>query len=390
MHRNEKVSGKRLGDYWLDHPKRRTYPSGVDFDPSSNPRSGILNLWQGFDTVPDPTQPCDLILEYLFDVVCGGDATSYAYLLTWLADIVQNPASKPGVAVVLRGLKGVGKDTLAEILRRIIGRNHTAHITNTARLGDRFNAPLATALLAHFEEASWGGDRTSKGTLQSLITAPTMPLEKKGVDVVQVRSFARLLLTSNEKWVVPTSADERRYFCMDVSDHRRGDRAYWNALYDQMHNGGLAGFHAYLAGWQTPEGLDLRDPPQTSALAAQKLAGLRGIDRWWRDILHTGELPGVETDYGVESDWEDDWQTVNKAALREDYEEWIRRKRWHGEALSPEEFTKAMVRLCPDCRVTKVGGRGKQVPSYKLPTLPECKALFEDAINIAEGDWDDD
>lgn len=159
LHGNRKVGGQKLGTWWMDHPKRRTYDLGVVFDPSGRAPEGALNLWTGWAVQPDPRADCGLILEYIREVVAGGDPDHAAYILTWLADIVQNPARKPGVALVLKGLKGVGKDTLAEIMRRIIGPAHVAHVTNSARVSDRFNAQFATAILAHLEEASWGGDR---------------------------------------------------------------------------------------------------------------------------------------------------------------------------------------------------------------------------------------
>ncbi|MFN3145274.1 MAG: primase-helicase family protein [Paracoccaceae bacterium] len=166
-------------------------------------------------------------------------------------------------------------------MRRIVGLAHTAHVTKSSRLSGQFNAHLATALLVHLEEASWGGDREAKGVLQSLITAPQMPLEKKGVDVVQVDSFCRLLMTANDEWVVPATEDERRYCVLEIPSHRQGDRAYWSNLYRQIEGDGTAGFLAHLREWVVPEGVDVRQPPQTAGLAGQKLATLRGVDRWW-------------------------------------------------------------------------------------------------------------
>ena len=121
-----------------------------------------------------------------------------------------------------------------------------------------------------------------------------MPLEKKGVDVVQVDSFVRLILTANDEWVVPATSDERRYAVFEVPDTRKDDTAYWDSLYRQIGNDGLAGFLAYLLAWQVPEGVDVRRPPQTAGLARQKVAGLRNVERWWFGLLSIGELQDCE------------------------------------------------------------------------------------------------
>lgn len=277
LYSNQKIGGERLGRWWLNHPARRTYPDGAEFNPGGNIRPGRLNLWIGFALEPDPTKDCSLIVGHIRDVVCNGDAKLFDYVISWLAHIVQHPGEKPGVALVLVGEKGAGKDTVVEVLRRIVGTAHCAHAPSMHRLTDNFNRPFATALIGHVEEATWGGDHKGKGLLQSLITAPTMPLEIKGVDTTSVDSFPRLILTTNEFHAIPATPGERRYAILSVSDARCNDRAYFDALYAEILGDGCAGFMAFLQNWKTPSDIDLRTPPGTAALMAQKLAHLRGV-----------------------------------------------------------------------------------------------------------------
>lgn len=381
MHGNKKVDGKKLGTLWLEHPRRRTFDLGVVFDPSGRAPAGALNLWRGFAVHPDPEADCGLILDYIRDVVAAGDPGHADYILTWLADLVQNPARKPGVALVLRGLKGVGKDTLAEIMRLIIGKYHVAHVTNSGRVADRFNSQFSTALLAHFEEATWGGNRDGKGTLQSLITSPQMPLERKGVDVVQVDSFVRLILTANDEWVVPATADERRYAVFEVPASKKGDTAYWDALYRQIENGGLPGFLAFLEGWQVPKGVEVRRPPQTAGLTGQKLAGLRNVDAWWYGALVEGDLPGYQPDALDGEDWAAGAKIVNRTNLRKQYDDWMQRQRFHGEALDPAAFGKGIKRLCPELKTTRVRDGESRPYCYSFPDLSSCRESFAQMLN---------
>ena len=39
--------------------------------------------------------------------------------------------------------------------------------------------------------------------IKSLATALSMPYERKGVDLYHAKNYTRLMITSNEPWVVP-------------------------------------------------------------------------------------------------------------------------------------------------------------------------------------------
>ncbi|GLK54338.1 hypothetical protein JOD31_001505 [Methylopila capsulata] len=358
--------------HWLRDPRRRQF-SEIVFDPSGRASPRALNLWSGWAIEPDPAASCDLIVSHVREVLAGGDEERFRYIIGWLADMVQNPGSKPGVALVLKGGKGAGKDTLAVVMSRIVGRRHVAHIDNADRLTSRFNAPFASALLGHVEEAFWAGDRGKKGALQALITAPTMTLEKKGIDSVVVASFVRFVMTTNEDWAVPASHDERRYAVFDVSDCRIGDRTYFRDLYAQIEGDGAAAFLAHLLAVDL-RGFSVRDAPQTEALRDQKLASLSGVNRWWFELLHDGALAGSEFDG---PSWEDASIEVDRSALRASYEDFVRKNRFQGEAINSIQFGHALRAMLPslgDKRPRVEGGRRR---FYTLPALTQCRREFE-------------
>ncbi|HEV7291968.1 MAG TPA: DUF5906 domain-containing protein [Devosia sp.] len=207
------ADGKRLeaaSKRWLRDPQRRQY-SDIVFDPTLTAPDDVLNMFQGWALLPDPEASCNLILSHIREVVCSGNETHFHYVECWLADIFQNPGQKPRVALVLKGGKGAGKDTLAAVLKMIIGKRHVAHVEKPDLLTQRFNAHLAPAILVHVEEAYWAGAVDKKGVLQALITSETMTVERKGIDPVTIDSYCRILMTTNDRWVVPASNDERRY-----------------------------------------------------------------------------------------------------------------------------------------------------------------------------------
>ena len=129
---------------------------------------------------------------------------------------------------MLRGLKGTGKGTLGQILHRLF-RHHAMQISNPAHFTGRFNGHLVDVLFLFVDEAFWAGDKAGEGTLKALVTEPTIPIEPKFVNLFQTPNRLKILMASNADWVVPATADERRYFVLDVSDMpQRGDRGYFD------------------------------------------------------------------------------------------------------------------------------------------------------------------
>ena len=149
-----------------------------------------------------------------------------------------------------------------------------------------FNAHLVDALFLFLDEAFWAGDKQGEGTLKALITESTLMIEPKGVD-----SFADAQQAqdpdgiSNNDWVVPASADERRYLrARRVPDTRKGDKAYFSKLAAAIEGDELPALLDYLLKLDLA-GFDHRNPPHTEGLNKQKLIGAESFVRYWHDCL---------------------------------------------------------------------------------------------------------
>jgi hypothetical protein len=116
---------------WLEHKERRTF-EGIEFFPcgkNEKGRPGFMNLWKGFSVAPAPvpdSKRYGIFLDHLRNNVCDGDEAIFKWVWAFFADMVQRPRDKPGVALVLRGGRGVGKTIVGEIFcifhsRRAVG-----------------------------------------------------------------------------------------------------------------------------------------------------------------------------------------------------------------------------------------------------------------------------
>lgn len=113
---NNKLVSK--ADVWLKSPHRRTY-KGVIFDPAGN-HEGWLNMWKGWAYEPKEGD-WSLLRQLIFEVLVDGDATSFEYVLDWIAFMFQHPEKVAEVAIAFRGEKGTGKGTLGRTLYEITG-----------------------------------------------------------------------------------------------------------------------------------------------------------------------------------------------------------------------------------------------------------------------------
>lgn len=293
INRPMKIKGKvtTAGDFWLRHPKRRQY-DGIIFKPNAeNVVSGKLNLWRGFGVVPAEGD-WSLMRDHIFEVLAAGDDDAFQYLICWLAWCVQHPDRRAEVAIVFKGRRGTGKGTLGNAMCRIFGQ-HAVHISNADHLTGRFNSHLRDACVLFCDEAYFPGTLSAEGDLKRKITEPTLFIEAKGRDGVEVTNHLHIIIASNENWIVPAGESERRFVQFHVSDAHIQDESWFGPLFEQLEGGGYVAMlhdllHHDLGDWH-PRML----PANTNLLEQQKLS-LRPLDAWFVELLETGVLTGCD------------------------------------------------------------------------------------------------
>jgi hypothetical protein len=361
--------------FWMRHPARQMYENGIVFAPGGTPE-GALNLWRGWAVTPDAKGSCDLFLDHVRQVVCRGNVDHAAYVFGWMAHLVQKPDEKPGVALILRGLKGTGKDTIGEYLAAMIGRRHVPTVSDPRHITGNFNRHLESALLLHVQEGIWAGSHQAESQLKYLVTSETVQIERKGIDSISLDSFMRILITSNADWTVPASFDERRWAVFDVSDKHADDHVYFAPLRAEREAGGPAALLAWLQSYDLVN-FNVRAAPQTNALVGQKLASLRGMEKWWYELLGAGELD-CRSGYGDE--WTTKGVTVLRTALRGEYASWIKERKFEGEPIAERAFGQLLRKMSPGV-ATKRGTQNSTRPyEYVLPDLEQCRREMEHYI----------
>lgn len=278
-----------LGKFWTTHPARRQYRALTMRPGEDAVVDGCLNLWRGFAVEP-AMGSWSLMRAHIKEVLADGDEVADGYILRWAAWAVQNPGQPAEVALVFQGGEGTGKGTFARAMAKLFGQ-HGLQVTSPTHFAGRFNAHLRDCCLLFADEAMQPEDRVARSILKTLLTEPSIPCEAKGRDLVSAPNHVKVIMASNEAWVVPVGLGDRRFSVFRVSDAYKDDHAYFRKLYAEIEEGGLAAMLNDLRTMDLGDWHPRRDIPDTQARNDQRAASLDFVERALLDCLRVGHLP---------------------------------------------------------------------------------------------------
>ena len=140
----------------------------------------------------------------------------------------------------------------------------------------------------------WAGSKSEASVLSGLITEPYLSIEGKGQDTIQCRNMLHLIIATNNEWSVPAGLDERRFLALNVSDDKKQNIAYFEAIRDELAGGGSARFLWELLNRDLAE-FNGHVVPQTDELANQKIMSLDPWAEWWYEKLTAGQVISAYT-----------------------------------------------------------------------------------------------
>jgi len=367
---NQRVAaGKKtisVADIWLQSEYRKDYEKCV-FEPNGA-SPDCYNLWRGFAVKPKAGK-WNLYYNHIRDNF-GKKHTDW--IIKWMARIVQDPGGeRPGTSIVLRGMQGTGKGVFANNFGVLFG-NHYTIVNNMQHVTGRFNKDLANTVLLYIDEATWGGDFATAGQLKNLITEPERRVESKGVDAFYVKNHLNLIISSNNKWVVPSGPKERRFLVLDMENERIQDKAYFGAIINQLRDGGYeAMMHDLL---QVEYDMDeIGTVPITEATREQSLKSLDFVDQFWHERLYEGTLV----------DNHDFWKY--RVVTEKFYQQYIffcSERNFNRKIENKSTFIKTIRTLCSDI-VVKTARHGKETfKSFFIPDLEACRKAFDNYMEI--------
>ncbi len=250
------------------------------------------NIFNGFPVKYDMKKQVGNITPFMTFLQKTAGKEDGVNILKWFADMYQNPGEKINWAIGIRGEKGIGKNTIVEMLGR--GMLHSENYFSTAipdKLFGKFLGHMSTNLLSVADEMVWGGDHDMDSLIKDFITNPVRAIEAKYRDASMLDNYSRLFMTSNGEWIIGAAGKkERRYLVVELED---GDTDF-AALWKWYNNGGKEALFHYLMGIEL-KGFPKDKAPYSKGLASQKEKSLMSIERYIFEALSDGAF-GVRTE----------------------------------------------------------------------------------------------
>jgi hypothetical protein len=235
-------------DKWCKDEKRMTYER-IDFRPDvkSCPDS-IYNLFSGFEAEklrPETLLPDDdmnalikPILEHI-DIVTSGNRD---YFLRWHANIIQDPAMKSEVSILLRDMGsllteggGSGKNILEEWFGRcILGEKYFLLIGDNREMYNQFNSLQEGKLLCFIEEANGKDNFSFTDLMKAKTTSSKININRKGQAQYESNDYCRHLSATNYRNAFNSGLSNRRMCVFDANPIKRGDETYFTQLKEAM------------------------------------------------------------------------------------------------------------------------------------------------------------
>ena len=169
--------------------------------------------------------------------------------------------------------------------------------------------------------------------------------------------------------------DERRFVVLEVSGKHRvkgpddvENRAYWDAIYSELRDGGREAFLYDMLSMELGDWTPRLGAPRTEALGSQILESLRGIERWYYELLTEGELPADAAE--SPRDWSMSGHPVSYKVLLSHCRFWMRSNRQQA-AITPRGLA---TKLKP---FGWKRGRDSSARGLVAPSHAEAVAIFE-------------
>lgn len=217
----------------------------------------MLNMFGGYKSklltkealVPDELKKITPILNFLKDVICGGNLRWYVWLINWIRQALFNPKKKTRCYLLLLGGQGCGKSTLITWLTEyVIGEAHSAQISSLDYYFTRFNGLSQNLLLACFNEVpAWNGSTKTAEMIKTCVTDTLQIVEKKGIDPIKMKNYTNFIFASNHDIEsIYMQKGDRRAAVLPIDESFIGDKEYFDEVHKAFTEENAAIFSTYV------------------------------------------------------------------------------------------------------------------------------------------------
>ena len=373
---DSKTTYKDAFSYWTKHAHQHIYRRTA-FTSRKVP-DDTFNLFRGFGVEPRKGK-CELIIRHIREVLCSGNATDGDAMLKLLAWQIQNIGEPSRVIVIMTNpqQQAGGKSLIFDhVMHKIYGPSGT--IAKTEQVLGKFNDIIRGCAYCFFDEAVFAGDRRQADALKGLATATAQNIETKNLPVFESPVAINFWLASNRGNAAFIEDGDARIWVLNVSEHQKGNRAYFGDLRREIDHGGREAFAFYLLNLDLKGFVPASDVPMNNAAKSAMIReSINAYDarKWLEDCCHSDQVIGRKDTSGLWQMWEAGQEFV-AGALCSAYTEWQRTVNAHG-ARVPTPIA-SMGGLLSSVGFGSRKSHGSRI--RKLPSTEECLAKLPNAV----------
>eukprot|EP00966_Prymnesium_polylepis_P222179 5140834-Prymnesium_polylepis.1 len=248
------------------------------------------NLWTPFayDLLEGEYERDDdalaLFLHHM-SCLCDHDEAVTDFVLMWLAQMIQYPENK-SIVVAFISREGAGKGLLVQLITVWFGKKKVISTENAKRdvFGD-FNSQLLHAFFCNLNELSAKDFYDAYGRYKAMVTDPTITINQKGKDQIEMKSCHRFMASSNNEDCMPTHEGDRRQLLIRSSNELIGDQTHTDKMVALKGNvSGMRTIWDHLKHLKCPKHIDHTCMPITSFHQDIKKQNQSPIMHWIEDM----------------------------------------------------------------------------------------------------------
>lgn len=234
----------------------------------------------------------------------------YEYVMNWFAQMVQQPAIKPEVCIILRSsIEGVGKTWWYDLQMRFLGSHLVCKIVDVERdLFGNFNSICDNKLFVFLEELDGGVSHKKRRCFLDAISGTSITINEKGKPQQEKSSYHRFYgATNNENpWKCPPN--ERRTFANEVVIDKAPPKEYFDNLYKATNNHStLKKLYNHLMSMDISK-WDPKQRPITEFYNNLKEMSIDPVQTWFKELMIEAVNTGIRKGYSLLQDrsgWDD-------------------------------------------------------------------------------------
>ena len=201
---------------------------------SKDYKDNIINLFQGFkyqEIITDDFTLIQPFLNHIRKFICKDNEEKYTYFMSWFANIFQNITVKNSSVPIIHGAQGSGKSFPTEVFADLLGNYALANVDDLDKVFGKFNGLVGQSLLVVINEPPESNEKFKfTGKIKSKTTQKRTIQETKGVDQVDIISWANYMMTTNNPNPIQAEKGDRRYIYYETDNSMCGNEQYFKDL----------------------------------------------------------------------------------------------------------------------------------------------------------------